>query len=349
MDDHFVYIKVADLESTNDHLYQQDPAEWLNYKYGRPVVDHALFHAVRLDSSVTSDIQALLARNNVVMSRYFIQRLLTYFGNYDQKLIELKIELKVECSMNQVNFDRTREKKLRASGASNLSLSIYTKLINKAFNISKVPELAIKANNTELILFLSAGPLVIDYVPQRLFQNIYYIEELILNKKFITFPPRLKLTYKNTMEEYPPKDGYENNRQLNVIARAIIIHPDLINIWKNIGYYEICSDVNDLVIRGVLLILFPSTPPNDWECPDVNTVVTRLKKFTDLGFKLTNNVINDILRLFEHRLNEIGDLLMNSFQQIRNEPKTVIVSSCINNLNNLERNRNILKFLNGEN
>ncbi|RIA95179.1 hypothetical protein C1645_817025 [Glomus cerebriforme] len=40
-------------------------------------------------------------------------------------------------------------------------------------------------------------------------------------------------------EEYPPQDGYENNRQLNVIARAVIIHPDLVNMWKNIGYYEI--------------------------------------------------------------------------------------------------------------
>ena len=45
-------------------------------------------------------------------------------------------------------------------------------------------------------------------------------------------------------EEYPSKDGFDNNRQLNVIARGILIHPDLVNLWKQIGYYEICNDVN---------------------------------------------------------------------------------------------------------
>jgi hypothetical protein len=317
----------------------QAKAEWLIYKYGR---SHAFFHAIRLDGFITLDvIQALLAKNAVI-SRYFIQRLLMNYGNHDQRLFELKAEYNV----NQVNLDR----RLQIPWASKLSLQIFTKLINEAFNILKDPELAIKGNDMELFHFLSAGPLVINYAPQKLFQNINYIEDLILNKKFIPFPPRPRHAYDdNIIEEYPSKDGYENNRQLNVIARAIIIHPDLVNMWKNIGYHEICSDVNDLVIQGALLILFPSTPPNDWECPDVNTVVTRLRKFTDLGFKLTNTVINDIFRLFENRLNEIGDLLMNTFQQIRNEPRSVIVSSCINNLNNPERNRNILNFLNGEN
>ncbi|CAB5210132.1 uncharacterized protein OCT59_014813 [Rhizophagus irregularis] len=32
-----------------------------------------------------------------------------------------------------------------------------------------------------------------------------------------------------------PKD--ENNKQLNVIAREIFIVPDLVNLWKQIGYY----------------------------------------------------------------------------------------------------------------
>uniref|UniRef100_U9TZJ7 Uncharacterized protein n=1 Tax=Rhizophagus irregularis (strain DAOM 181602 / DAOM 197198 / MUCL 43194) TaxID=747089 RepID=U9TZJ7_RHIID len=49
--------------------------------------------------------------------------------------------------------------------------------------------------------------------------------------------PRPKPTYEDTVhfqlmqarayEEYSPKDGYENSRQLNVVARAIFIHPDL--------------------------------------------------------------------------------------------------------------------------
>ncbi|CAB5188271.1 unnamed protein product [Rhizophagus irregularis] len=97
------------LTSRKWYAISQDPharAEWLIYKYGK---SHALFYAIRLDSFITLDVvQALLARN-VVMSRYFVQRLLMYFGNHDQRLIELK----VEYNLNQVN-DRTREKKLCA-------------------------------------------------------------------------------------------------------------------------------------------------------------------------------------------------------------------------------------------
>ncbi|RIA82931.1 hypothetical protein C1645_834589 [Glomus cerebriforme] len=73
------------------------------------------------------------------------------------------------------------------------------------------------------------------------------------------FPLRPKPAYEDTVyyiqlmqarahEEYPPKDGYENSRQLNVVARAILIHPDLVIMWKDIGYYEICNDVNEFVI-----------------------------------------------------------------------------------------------------
>src|SRR5579859_3683261 len=75
-------------------------AEWLTHKYGKA---HALFHAIRLGNSfITSDVvQALLAKNAII-SRYFVQRLLMYFGPYDEKLIELKIEHNV----NQVDIER---------------------------------------------------------------------------------------------------------------------------------------------------------------------------------------------------------------------------------------------------
>ncbi len=45
-------------------------------------------------------------------------------------------------------------------------------------------------------------------------------------------------------EEYTLEDGYENSRQLNVIVRAILIHPDLVSLWKQIGYHEVCNEVN---------------------------------------------------------------------------------------------------------
>ncbi len=111
----------------------------------------------------------------------------------------------------------------------------------------------------KLFHFLSAGPHVIKYTPGILKKNLKYIKDLILLNKVIPFSFRLKLlqldlnnnshNYQPLIsEEYPPKDDYENNRQLNVIARAILIYPDLINLWKMIEYNEICNDLNDLVI-----------------------------------------------------------------------------------------------------
>src|ERR1043166_3658831 len=169
----------------------QDPharAEWLIYKYGRA---HALFHAVRLGGSfITEDvIQALIARNAII-SRYFIQRLLMHFGKYDEKLIELKIEHNV----NQIDFDRIRafQKKLHSPWASSLSLLVFTRLMTEGYNNLNDNNFTTKGNDMELFHFLCAGPLVINYAPQILLHNFNEIKDLILNKKFIPFPPRPK-------------------------------------------------------------------------------------------------------------------------------------------------------------
>jgi hypothetical protein len=149
-------------------------------------------------------------------------------------------------------------------------------------------------------------------------------------------------------EDYPPKDGYVNSRQLNVVARAILMHPDLVNLWKKIGYYEIYNDVNDLVMQGTLLILFSPTPPINWICPNVDTVVKRLRQLLDLGFQLTEIIMKEAFHLFEHRLNEIGDLLMLSFQKIRGESMSAIACSCLIQTIKPERNHkkvDLLEFL----
>src|SRR2546430_6350020 len=112
-----------------------------------------------------------------------------HFGTYDEKLIELKIEHNV----NQVDFDRIRafQKKLQCPWASNLPLLIFTKLITEGYTILNDRDLATKGNDMELFHFLSAGPLVINHAPQKLLQNLSSIEDLILNKKFIPFPPQI--------------------------------------------------------------------------------------------------------------------------------------------------------------
>src|SRR5436190_18043448 len=144
-------------------------AEWLIFKYGRA---HALFHAVRLGNNFTTIevVQALLSRN-VIFSRYFVQRLLMHFGSYDEELIELKIEHNV----NHVDFDfdkiRTFQKKSQSPWASNIPLTVFTKLLVEGYN-SIGRNLVSKGNDMELFHFLSAGPPVINHAPQKLFQNL---------------------------------------------------------------------------------------------------------------------------------------------------------------------------------
>ncbi|CAG8663982.1 14679_t:CDS:1 [Funneliformis mosseae] len=316
------------LTCKNWNAIAKDPyakTEWLLSRTGRT---HALFYAVRLGPSFldTAVCQNLLTRK-VIISRYFVQRLLMHYGKYDRQLIDLKIEHNV----NQLDADRVFafQQKIKSPWASNLSLPVFLYLLNEGSNQlgDSVP---LKGNDMELFHFLSAGPRVIAQAPGVLLKNLKAIEDLILNQKFIPFPPRpksLQLDSNNDPhdhqqpppEEYPPKDGYENSRQLNVIARAILIHPDLVILWKQIGYYEICDDVNDLVLQGALLILFPPTPPPDWTCPSDSDVVKRIRDLIGLGFKLKYSVIVDALHMFEDRLNEIGNLLWDVFRTIRSD------------------------------
>ena len=147
------------------------------------------------------------------------------------------------------------------------------------------------------------------------------IEELILYKRFIPFPPRpeaIQLNYQQN-EKFPSNDGFENNSHLNMIAKTIVTHPNLVNLWKQIGYFEICNDYNDLVFQWVLLMLFPPTPAVLWTCPTTTctAVISRLNEFISLGFKLHNKAIINILKRFKDRLCDIGDILWDAFFAIR--------------------------------
>ena len=128
-------------------------------------------------------------------------------------------------------------------------------------------DLPLKGNDIETFHFLTGGPLAIDSAPKKLNDNIEEIKDLILNKKFVPFPPRPMIPFEDSVDyqqemqilnrkEYPANDGFENNKQLNIIARAILIHPEIVEFWNQIGYYDICKDVNNLVLQGSSLILF---------------------------------------------------------------------------------------------
>ncbi|PKK65250.1 hypothetical protein RhiirC2_786425 [Rhizophagus irregularis] len=115
--------------------------------------------------------------------------------------------------------------------------------------------------------------------------------------------PAYRSPFGGATENYLSRDGYENNRQVNLISRAILIHPDLVVLWKKIGYNEICSDFNELVIVDTLLVCFPPNPPNNWVCP------------------------KDSIKLFESRINVIGESLLNSFHKLRGDSTPPIVES----------------------
>ncbi|CAG8572194.1 15326_t:CDS:2 [Funneliformis mosseae] len=158
----------------------------------------------------------------------------------------------------------------------------------------------LKGNDMELFHFLSAGPQVINYAPGMLRKNLKNILTLILVHQFTPFPPRPKLQLDNphihqqpTPEEYPPKDGYENDRQLN--------------------------DVNG---ARSLLILFPPTPASDWNCPTVSIVISRLNELINLAFNLSISLLSTI----EHRLDEIGDIFGMNLQSFRKNQWNLLLS-----------------------
>src|SRR5438874_10040588 len=97
-------------------------------------------------------------------------------------------------------------------------------------------------------------------------------------------------------------------------------------MWKEIGYHDICRDVNDLVIQGCILRLFPLNPPVDWHVPTKRKIVNELNHLINIGFKLTKSAMVNILYLYENKLDIIGDsVLLESFHEVRREPKNVII------------------------
>ena len=278
--------------------------EWLVVHYGKA---HAFFHAVRLGPTFI-DIpvcQTLIAKK-VPISRYFIQRLLMCFGKCDQKLMELRLGLGCQFDDDKI---RAIIQNFKFPWASNLPIYVFTYLLEVGYK-QFGEDLPSKGNDMELFDFLSVSPHTIRNVPD-------ILEDLILNERFIPFPSRPKEFQDLASEKYPSDDGFENNRELNIITKGILTHPNLVNLWKYIGYYEICNDFNDLVMEGVLINLFPRTPEPNWTCPSINTVIKRLAEFISLGFKLNDNVIENALKIFENRLVDVGDILLKAFLKFR--------------------------------
>jgi hypothetical protein len=173
----------------------------------------------------------------------------------------------------------------------------------------------------EYFHFLSGGPEVINNASIVLKEKYALLENLIKKYRFAPFPPR---PYKliNISEEYPPQDGYENNRQLNVISRAILLEHRLIKLWQEIGYYDIIQDTNDLVIQGQFLICYS---PNNDLFDDYDTVYNKINTLYNLGYKITIQLLCDIYSVFENRMSLVGNDILKITSKImkRSEEETL--------------------------
>ena len=106
---------------------------------------------------------------------------------------------------------------------------------------------------------------------------------------------------------------------------------------SKMGYHEVANDVNDVVIRGSLLILYPHEF-EEWALPGLEQVVKKLSDLQAVGFKLTDKLVGDTLMLLEHRLNYIGETLVEAFATVRKKPKEDIYTICLTELLRPERN-----------
>ncbi|RIB21972.1 hypothetical protein C2G38_2033974 [Gigaspora rosea] len=295
-----------------------------------------------LDATVA---QAIITQGGI-LSRYFVQRLYMNFGAYDNKLIKLKIAHGVDSSQLQ--------KSQTIPWASDLPISVYNFLLKAASDIYK-SDLCLKGNDMELFHYYTGGPQTIHYAPLVLAKNIDQIKDLILRFKFIPLPPRNldnlpenNIQENNVPEEYPPIDGHENIRHLITIARSISICKEIINLWKEIGYYEICYDVNNFVMQGAILIMFLPQPSSRWSIPDIKAINARLTELIEVGFQLTHCVILNILLVFEKRLEQIGKLLLESFAEVKQESLANLLRKCLIETNNPKlkfKNQSVLYFI----
>lgn len=158
-------------------------SEWLIVNYGKT---HALFYAIKLGPTFI-DIavcQTLIARDIIVFTRYFTQR-----------LIQLKIEY--NDNINQIGADRS-------SYVSNLPASVFIYLLNEGCKQLSSENLISKGNDIHAI------PQSSHVIKNSLDRNsLKYIENLILSKRSTLFPRRPKVPHQDlNSNPQQPKDGY---------------------------------------------------------------------------------------------------------------------------------------------
>ncbi|CAJ0635985.1 3276_t:CDS:2, partial [Entrophospora sp. SA101] len=84
--------------------------------------------------------------------------------------------------------------------------------------------------------------------------------------------------------------------------------------------------------------LFPLNTPVDWHDPNKKIVVNQLNSLIGIGFKLTRAAMVNSLCFCKSRLDIIGDsVLIESFCEVRKEPKYVIIQKCLIEITQVDR------------
>ncbi|CAG8600348.1 3914_t:CDS:1 [Paraglomus brasilianum] len=172
-------------------------------------------------------------------------------------------------------------------------------------------------------------------------ENENVIKIIIETYGFTPFPPSpIFRTYifENSAkyEDNLPQNGYATASELKIVAKAIITYPNLLNVWRKIGYHEITNDLENPVVQLTLLNLYSTSVPSG------QAIAERLCDLQSIGFPPTDTLIGNALLLFTRRLNDVGDSLVEAFCIARKMSKADILDLCLIELldpaRNLEHN-----------
>ena len=191
-----------------------------------------LFYAISLGKTfITVDVVKSLLTLKPNLSRYFVQRLLLQYSQYDE-LIKLKLQNNNNNNSQEIDQEKFKafQKSMKTPWASDIPYDVFTALLDEAKEIFG-PNLSLMGNDIENFHFLTSGQLPIDQASKKIKDNLEEIRDLIVKQKFMPFPPRPKIPYNDThdlqinnREEFPAKDGCENNKHLHIIARQVQVY-----------------------------------------------------------------------------------------------------------------------------
>ncbi|CAG8542321.1 1037_t:CDS:1 [Paraglomus occultum] len=152
---------------------------------------------------------------------------------------------------------------------------------------------------------------------------------------FIPFPPspisktfvfKHPTEYENEYEYEFPQNGFATVSELKIVAKAIITYPNLLDVWKKIGYHEITKDLENPVVQLTLLNLYSTGVAS------VQLVAEKLCDLKLFGFPLIDALIGNAILLFEHKLIDVGESLIEGFATARKLSKTNILDICLTEL-----------------